>query len=384
MNSFEKFGGVPERDPRQELAERVYVLLENKGIQLSPSGQESLAKQIDQVGRRHLGVVCEYQGEQRFLKVVAEDYDPNDPEGDYPFRREIGMGKFLREEGFETTGVLEGNANLSEGTRYAIMDSPEGAWFPSSFEDIEKLTPGDAKASLETLEAMHEIDIQKIPAETKPFLQDRGGDYEGYTDDVINILDEEGIVSEDTLPEGALDRESGLALPFHEVMNRRFGIHDFKERVKKLLDYLRNTIETQRGENGFLVHGDLAPNNIYHKRDGGVGFHDLEWMGICDNRALATVFDVGNLRARAWNNQEFRDALDANIIARYTQKNQEEVGRAVVALSILRSHLALAGFFENYDISKQRKTEEKERRNNTEADLLEAWKVVGLDFFGNK
>lgn len=383
MNSFEKFGGTSERDPRQDLAEQVYVLLENKGIHLTPSAQESLAKQIDEKGKRHLAFSSEIGGEKRFVKIMAEDYDPNDPESDYPFRREVGMGKFLKDQGFETPGVLEGNANLAEGTRYAIMGSPEGAWFPSGFQDIERLTPVDAEASLDTLETMHEIEPGKIPAEARAFLQDRGGDYEGYSDDVMNILNEEGIVSEDTLPADVLDRERGNATTFYEVMNRRFGIHDFKERVKKLLDYLKNTIETQRGENGFLVHGDLAPNNLYRTDKGRVGFHDLEWMGVCDNRALATVFDVGNLRARAWNNQKFRDALDASIIRRHSEKNQEEVGRAIVALSILRSHLALAGFFENYDISKQRKAEERERREATEADLLEAWKVVGLDFFEN-
>lgn len=128
------------------------------------------------------------------------------------------------------------------------------------------------------------------------------------------------------------------------------------------------------------MHGDLAPGNMYVNDNGDVEFLDWEWAGVANNRAIATIIDYGNCRARAWNNSEFREALDNALIARYRSRGQEELGRAIVSLGIFRSHMGLAGFFENYDLKKQRKEQEKRRRESTEADIKKAWEIAGLKF----
>lgn len=47
-----------------------------------------------------------------------------------------------------------------------------------------------------------------------------------------------------------------------------------------------------------------------------------------------------------------------------------------MSLGILRSHLMLAGFFEDYPREKQLKEQETTRRENTEADVKKAFKVA--------
>jgi hypothetical protein len=86
------------------------------------------------------------------------------------------------------------------------------------------------------------------------------------------------------------------------------------------------------------------------------------------------ILDFGNLRARSWNNEKFRNALDAALMKTYRAKGQENVGRAIVRLSILRSHIQLAGFFENYEQSKQKDKRQTRRRESTERDITKAFK----------
>jgi len=90
------------------------------------------------------------------------------------------------------------------------------------------------------------------------------------------------------------------------------------------------------------------------------------------------VIDFGNLRARAWNNQKFRETMDDEMIKLYSKKESERFAKAVVSLSILRSHMSLSRAFENYPQEKQREVEERARREATESDLQRAWTVSGL------
>ena len=56
-----------------------------------------------------------------------------------------------------------------------------------------------------------------------------------------------------------------------------------------------------------------------------------------------------------------------------------EAGKAVIALGILRSHCCLAGFFENYDISKQKEEQELARKESTEQDVRKAFEISGIE-----
>lgn len=132
-------------------------------------------------------------------------------------------------------------------------------------------------------------------------------------------------------------------------------------------------MEKYDGETEYITHGDLAPNNLYVKNDNDIIFIDREWTGISKNKFLAMIYDYGNLRARSWNNEEFRNGLDRSIMERLDDK---EAAQAVIDLGILRSHALLAGFMENYDKEKQLDSEQKERKESTEKDLLKIFKEI--------
>lgn len=168
--------------------------------------------------------------------------------------------------------------------------------------------------------------------------------------------------------------------PLWMVMEYRLGARDFRQSVNELFARYENTVKSfQRKNKHFLVHGDCCPNNTFYGDAGEVELTDFGHAGVTKNELLALIHDFGNMRARAWNNRAYREALDEAIIEHYGSRGQEEAGKAVVALGILRSHMCLAGFFENYDIGKQREEQEKARRENTEADARKAFEISGID-----
>jgi hypothetical protein len=135
----------------------------------------------------------------------------------------------------------------------------------------------------------------------------------------------------------------------------------------------------QQDEQFFLVHGDCCPRNTFYDDSNKPEFTDWGHAGITKNELLALIHDFGNMRARAWNNREYREAMDEAIIEHYDKFGNSEAGKAVVALSILRSHCCLAGFFKNYDITKQRIEQEKARKESTEQDIRKAFAISGIE-----
>jgi len=157
-------------------------------------------------------------------------------------------------------------------------------------------------------------------------------------------------------------------------MHERGHEINFKEAVEELLDKWSAIMNDEKFQGRFMTHGDLSPNNMYVADNGKVRFLDREWTGVCGNKLLALVYDYGNLRARAWNNKEFREALDKKL----KQELGEEAGSAVISLGILRSHCNLAGFFENYPLDEQEKNYQSQRRLGTEDDIIKAFIEAGI------
>jgi len=118
----------------------------------------------------------------------------------------------------------------------------------------------------------------------------------------------------------------------------------------------------------------MAPNNLYVFNSGDIELLDLEWVGTFKNKTIAMILDFGNLRARSWSNEKFRNELDDKLVKTYRAKGQEEIGKAIVQLSILRSHVQLSGFFENYERVKQKDALQTRRRKSTERDIAKAFK----------
>ena len=165
----------------------------------------------------------------------------------------------------------------------------------------------------------------------------------------------------------------GKAELFHKVLERRLGISEIKNKTKKLLALLEPIIDSEQNRFVSIVHGDMAPNNLYVFNSGDVELLDLEWVGTFKNKAIAMILDFGNVRARSWSNEKFRNALDNVLITTYSKIGQEKIGRAIVQLSILRSHIQLSGFFENYARPKQKDPLQTRRRKQTEHDIAKAF-----------
>ena len=362
----------PEQDSEDAFAVSVDKLLQEQQFFLTSEAQQELQGQI-KANKRFICIVGMHQeGKERverFLKIPQRD------SADVPFRRQILLGQFLREDGrIKTRGVVAKNLNREAGLPYAIMETfPSGEaeiGFITSPEDMTLLTAKEAQSCLATLEQLHEIELKIMPENTKTALKRYVGSADEFFAAIMNKLDKK-VCPADT---------QGQAESYDQVLNRRLGVTNFRERVQKLLDVFQDVIKNEEGKKEVLVHGDLSPTNLYIYDNGEVEFVDLEWGGICDNEAIATIIDFGNLRARAWNNQEFREGLDAAILEKYRKEGKEDLGKSIVVLGILRSHMSLAGFFENYPLEKQLKEEQRLRREATEADIIKAWQIAGVAF----
>lgn len=364
----------PEQDRKENFSESVNKILEKEHFFITPEAKEIIQEQIES-GNRFICVVGtrkEKDAEvERFLKIPIQE----SAEIDESFKRQVLFGKFLKENGkIKTRNIIAENLNRQEGLPYAIMetfksDEAKIGFITKRARDMELLTTKEAQSCVNTIEQLHSIDIETVPVKVREVLRHFDGSAEEFCDSILQNLDQKVR---------ALDTE-GEEEYYHEVLNRRLGVADFRKKVEKLVNVLKDSIKKE-GEEEILVHGDLAPNNLYVYDNGEVEFLDLEWSGTCNNEAIAMITDFGNLRARAWNNKEFRETLDVSVIEKYKKKGKEDIGKAVVAFGILHSHIALAGFFENYPLDKQRREEEKGRRESTESDIKRAWEITGITF----
>ena len=372
-----------EKDPfkleRQKFAGHVSQFLEEKKFYFD---KDEFERQLADENRRFLtliGLRVE-EGSQlpreRFFKAPMPQKDPERQKAvDLSFRRQTLTHYYLdMNTQLPMAEVLEFNTDPEKGQMYAIMAAYQegsGIGFLNKTEDAEKLTEKHAQLAIKAIQELshQEKDIKPELAEV---LEKRlpYQNYDGFLRNVTDILDKQ--------VNGAGEFYSEDKKPLHEVLESRTGIANFREEALRLVQQLRPVIEKAQ-EGVHLVHGDLAPNNLFlgdGVKAAPLMFLDFEWAGISGNEILAAVYDFGNLRARAWNNEAFRNGLDKEMIESYKADGREEVGRAIVALGILRSHMNLAGFFENYPPEKSSQPVQVERREATEKDITKAWEIA--------
>lgn len=306
--------------------------------------------------------------ERKFFKFLTSEGERRERDEE-AFLREILVTDFLaRKTDLPARKVDSYYADFKKKDFYAVMETLPKAQigFIERPAEIMDLTEEHARKCIENLVKIQK-EIKEIPALVKEKLQKREvlNSYEGILEDIKGIIEEEAHPLDN--PEGE---------PFHQTMGRRLGTENFKNKVVELIEKIKKIIEESESKRDYLVHGDLSPKNLYVHDNSEVEFLDWEWASISNNEVLATVYDYGNLRARAWNNENFRKALDEAILEHY-QSNPEK-GKAIVSLGILRSHLLLAGFFEDYPQEKQLKEDETARRENTEADVRKAFEIASV------
>ncbi len=346
---------------------RVYKVLREQNFILGKK-EHALIRQRLSKGRRYFFMVGKrHEGRkvvERFLKIPEN----NARKLLLPFRRSIEIALYLKAKNvIATRGVIAANYDPQKGIPFAIYETfPAGRakiGFIEKNKGVELLGSREAKKIIDQLVKFHGISVSTLPPQLKKILVPHPGSYIKFRKEVLRYVN--GRVK-------PLDHK-GKTEPLSQILERRTGIVGIKEKAQTLLDRSRSIIDTKGNQKITMVHGDLAPNNFYVFDSGDVEFLDLEWAGTFTNSALAMILDFGNLRARSWNNAKLRKLLDYYLLEAYRGEGKELLGKAIIQLSILRSHIMLSGFFENYTQPRQRSAIEARRRKETERDIAQAF-----------
>lgn len=288
-----------------------------------------------------------------------------------PFARQIEISLYLKKHtDIKTRGVINYNYNPKNGIPFVIMET-----FPKSHSKIgfiegnngtELLGSVEAKNVIVDLIKFHDIKFDTLPKNLQEIIKTKNrGDGYSYIKKSVN-----NAFAKKIFP---LDAKNNKTELLHSLLERRLGIDNFKKKINNLIDKIEPLAEEKMNQGNFIVHGDMAPNNLYIFDDGKVEFLDFEWVSRFSNRLVAMVYDFGNLRARSWKNKLFRDELDRNLLEIYRSKDEEVMGKAIICLSILRSNIRFSGYFENYPWEKQKLIEETQRRKIAEEELQKIW-----------
>lgn len=359
MNSYEK---------------RVRTVLEQHKFVLDGNNIETFKERLNN-DRRYFYMVLprmevdtygNRQRVHRFLKIPRDD----SRKLLMPFGRQIEVARFLKEHDIILTrGIIAWNMDPKKGIPFAIMETLPQAriGFIHGYREMESLTERHAENVLKALFKFHTITIDDLPRRIVGNLK-KFKHTKGYIRREMRKV----------LRTRVSPIDFSKKTYFHEVLEKRVAMSNVRRHVLELLQKIEPHIFTKGNRIKTLVHGDMAPNNLYVYDNDDIELLDLEWVGICKNRALAVVFDFGNLRARAWNNKVFRESLDQILLRDYAERGQAELGKAIVSLSILRSHIQLSRYFEDYHKEKQILEEEKSRKESTEKDILKAWQIMGI------
>jgi len=330
--------------------------------------EEKLIKTRTENGRRYFYMVAKRREKDKIVKRFIKVPENSSKKLLIPFERQIEFAKYLKKHTtVKTRDVVADNSDPRRGALFAIMET-----FPDTKARIgliegdkgaELLGEREAKHALDQILKLQAVPIASLPMKLKKILKNNPADYETFSKDVIRFLDKRVDPPD----------HKNVKECFYKVLERRLKIVGLKNKTKGMLARARSVIDTKTNRIKTLVHGDMAPNNLYVFDSGKVELLDLEWVGVSKNSALALIYDFGNLRARAWNNEKFRNALDNELLRIYSHRGQAELGKTIVRLSILRSHIMLAGFFENYDHAKQKDPLQTRRRISTERDIIQAF-----------
>ena len=352
----------------QEKYERKIInVLTNQNFIMGDS-EKRLIKKRTSNGRRYFFMVAKHIEGNKIIERFVKVPENNTKKLLLPFLRQIEIAKYLKSKQIiNTRGIIASNTDPKNGVPFVVMET-----FPTDYQKIgfidgnkgvELLSAREATHTIDQLIKFHSIEIHSMPSKIKKILKIYPGDYKSFRRGIFRSLNKK------VLPlDGGIKPEE-----FHIVLQRRIGITEIKLKTKELLARLEPVINSKDNQIVSIVHGDMAPNNLYIFDSGDVELLDLEWVGLFKNKAIAMILDFGNLRARSWNNKKFRGALDNVLISKYKEQGQEELGKAVVKLSILRSHLLLSGFFENYTRAKQIDSIQIKRRESTEQDIIKAF-----------
>jgi thiamine kinase-like enzyme len=346
---------------------KVYKVLEEQVFIIGEEEQQIIETRISN-GRRYFYLVAKRKEGNKLVERFVKIPINNTRKLLLPFVRQIEFARYAKQHKIiNTRGVITANIDPKKGVPFVIMET-----FPRTHAKIgfiegnkgtEFLTAREAQKTMQELFKLHEIKISALPHSLRGVLVKERRSYNGFRKQLIRDLNKK------VRP---LDYK-GKKVLFAHIIETRLGIRNIKGKVNSLYERLDSIITRSDNKGLCLAHGDVAPNNLYVFDTGEIELLDLEWVGVFSNKALAMMFDFGNLHSRSWKNKIYRTALEDVLLDYYTNQGKEEVGRAIIALSILTTHLHHSSYFENYEWDKQRTEEETVRRSVTEQEILKAW-----------
>lgn len=352
-----------EKKVRQVIAEQGFVVSER---------DEQLIRERLNNGRRYFYIVLPRnengQVIHRFLKIPEN----NTKKLLTPFVRQILIAQYLKQHNIILTrDVISFNDDPKKGTPFAIMETfPEGhsrIGFIEGFAKAEQLTAAHARNVITALTKFHAIRPHDLPEHLRTILKPFKTDFRVVSSKITKFLNMKVEPADEAQP-----------IVLAALLEKRLNIIDIKKKVVQALKKIKPIIFDPQNHGHALVHGDMAPNNLYVFDNDDIELLDLEWVGSSTNTVMAMVIDYGNMRGRAWNNLAFQEALDAEILAYYESHGQPELGKAVVSLAILHTHIVFAGFFENYKREKQAEPLQVERKNKTEQAIKKALELLNI------
>lgn len=199
--------------------------------------------------------------------------------------------------------------------------------------ELREPSEENAKEIVETLFRVYKIKISELPEEVQKKLDTRK-ELESFDGVRENIL-------EDILNKNI----SGVELA--ELLEKKFGITDLKEKAKKILNDCENAIKGLLEVERFLVHGDMKLESIHADKEGKVTTSRLVHATSSENVVLPLIYDLGNLLGRAAGKPEFQDALREAVLEKFKNIGNPGLGGKILETAELRTSLKFIGYIES-------------------------------------
>lgn len=358
-----------KNDSQARYERKIHKVLMEQNFIIEKKEQKIIRDQVIKKRRYFFMVGKRKEGSKivdRFIKIPEN----NNKKLLKPFQRQIEVSKYIKSKGvINTRAVIDYNYNPKKGIPFAIMETfPLGhskIGFIQNNNGVEFLGKREAENVINQIKNFHSIKVKFLPKELQKILKVNLVDYKKLKMEIFRILNKKVKPF----------RLKGKQELFYKVLENNLGIEDIKNKVNNLLFNLEPIINSKKNFGTYIAHGDMAPNNLYVFDSGDVELLDLEWTGVFNNKAISMIVDFGNFRARSWKNEKFKNFLDSALIKYYISIGQEEIGKAILKLSILRSHLLLSRYFENYEMDKQKDLTQTTRRNSTEKDIIKVFNI---------
>ena len=276
---------------------------------------------------------------KRFLKLVLD--------GKWRtyklFRRQVEVTSALsKDSSYNFPKLSVESSSLKPPVPYAVFETREEGEYFGFMHDLpkyyEKFNETDVATLAQLIYGFHSSGshmddnvlkhTQKISSEKGDYIKE----INGYLDKKVHHKFSNGSEAEETI---------------EKLLEKYTNISDLRSRVLSLFEKSWNFVENSK-DKIYLVHADMALDNVYRHQNGKLEPLDFEWVGHADNPVIPIMYDYGNLRARAWSSKTFQTMLDKVMFEEGKKYYREEIIRAGLNLGILRSGLMMCRYHMDY------------------------------------